>query len=93
MTDRWTEEQLRYFLHVRSGLMKTGFSRDVAEAQARRTIEKRMRQGGSRRRTEGDTKDDLYQEAKRFNITGRSKMDKEQLAKAVQGHRNMTRGQ
>lgn len=92
MTDRWTHQQLQHFLHLRQGLMKTGFSKDVADAQARRAIETRDRKGGSQRRTEGETKDDLYQAAKRYNITGRSKMDKEQLAKAVHGHRNMQRG-
>ena len=93
MTDKWTEQQLQHFIHLRSGLMKTGFSKDVAQAQARRLVEQRQREGDRERRSEEPTKDDLYHEAKRFRITGRSKMDKEQLAKAVEGHRNRSRGQ
>jgi len=94
MTDAWTEKQLIQFVRIRDGFLKTGFEQDIAEAHAARTIE------DSRRRPEkppadpsNPTKDELYHEAKRFNITGRSKMDKEQLAHAVQGHRSTNRGQ
>jgi hypothetical protein len=37
----------------------------------------------SRRRSEGPTKAELYEEARRFGIEGRSKMNKTQLARAV----------
>lgn len=37
------------------------------------------------------TKDQLYQEARRFDIDGRSQMDKEQLENAIAGHRGGTR--
>lgn len=94
MTDAWTEKQLQQFVRIRDGFLKTGFSQDIAEAHAARTIEE------SRRRPQkappdpsNPTKDDLYHEAKRFNITGRSKMDKEELERAVRGHRSFHRGQ
>jgi hypothetical protein len=94
MTDAWTEKQLLQFARVRDGFLKTGFPLDIAEAHARRTIEQ------SRRRPQkppsdpaNPTKDELYREAMRYNITGRSKMDKEQLANAVHGHRMTSRGQ
>ncbi len=44
------------------------------------------RRGGLRsgtRRAKGRTRDQLYEEAKRMGIDGRSKMNKEQLRKAV----------
>jgi plasmid stabilization system protein ParE len=44
------------------------------------------RRGGLRsgtRRAKGRTRDQLYQEAKRMGIDGRSKMNKEQLQRAV----------
>jgi hypothetical protein len=44
------------------------------------------RRGGLRsgtRRPKGRTKEQLYNEAKRMNISGRSKMNKEQLQRAV----------
>lgn len=87
MTDRWSEQQLRHFITVRDSFVKTGFSKDVAEAQARRTIEARMSRGEPVRRSEEPTKDDLYREAMRYNITGRSKMDKDELAEAVEEYR------
>jgi hypothetical protein len=44
------------------------------------------RRGGLRsgtRRSKGRTRDQLYEEAKKMNIEGRSKMSKEQLQRAV----------
>lgn len=87
MSETWTEQQLQQFVRVRDGFMKTGFSKDVAEAHARRTVEERLAKGEKPRRSEDPTKDELYLEAKRFNITGRSKMDKEALSRAVEQRR------
>jgi hypothetical protein len=39
--------------------------------------------GSGARRERGRTKEQLYNEAKRMNITGRSKMNKQQLQRAV----------
>jgi hypothetical protein len=47
--------------------------------------------GGRRsgtRRPKGRTKDQLYNEAKRLNISGRSKMSKAQLQRAVAGKKS-----
>lgn len=88
MTDSWSEQQLQHFRRVRDGFIKTGFSKDVAEAHARRTVEQRRARGERPRTSEDPTKDELYLQAKRFNITGRSKMDKEELARAVAGYRS-----
>ena len=48
------------------------------------------RRGGLRsgtNRTKGRTKEQLYNEAKRMNIAGRSKMNKQQLQRAVDGRK------
>lgn len=90
MTDSWNEKQLAQFARIRDGFMKTGFSRDVAEAHAARTLREREAQPEKPRRTEGETKDELYHEAKRYNIAGRSQMDKSQLAAAVKSHRTQS---
>lgn len=90
MPDAWTARQLAQFAHLRDGFLKTGFDQDTAEAHAKRTIEQRP--ATRRRLIEEPTKDDLYREAKRYNITGRSKMDKEALAEAVAKHRSGARG-
>ncbi|HVS04322.1 MAG TPA: Rho termination factor N-terminal domain-containing protein [Thermoanaerobaculia bacterium] len=42
--------------------------------------------GVPRRTTRGQTKDELYEQAQRLGIEGRSKMSKQQLARAVQRH-------
>jgi hypothetical protein len=93
MTDAWTERQLAQFARIRDGLLKTGFSAEDAAAHARHTMEQaRSRPRKPAPDPEHPTKDQLYHEAKRYNITGRSKMDKEQLSHAVQGHRSSDRG-
>lgn len=91
MTDAWNEKQLAQFARIRDGFMKTGFSRDVAEAHAARTVRERAEQPEKPRRSAEATKDELYHEAKRYNIAGRSQMDKRQLADAVRTHR-LSRG-
>ncbi|MCW2921616.1 MAG: hypothetical protein JWL76_1490 [Thermoleophilia bacterium] len=94
MTDAWTEKQLAQFVRVRDGFIKTGFPEDVAAEHAARTIEQsRKRPKKAEPDPANPTKDDLYREAMRYNITGRSKMDKDQLANAVHGHRRMDRHQ
>jgi len=48
------------------------------------------RRGGLRsgtRRSKGRTKEQLYNEAKKMNIEGRSKMNKQQLQRAVDGRK------
>jgi Protein of unknown function (DUF2795) len=68
-----------------------------APTRARRRNKSRM--GGSRstkgsarsrtrsRQAEGPTRDELYEEARRLDVSGRSKMSKAQLARAVSGRR------
>ena len=55
--------------------------------QSRRQLSTRSRGGSRPRRTRGGgderTKEDLYREARRLGIEGRSKMNKQQLAQAI----------
>jgi hypothetical protein len=54
------------------------------------TDESSSRRGGQRSGhpgPRGRTRDQLYEEARRMNIDGRSKMNKEQLLHAVDGHK------
>ena len=49
------------------------------------------RRGGQRsgtNRQKGRTRDQLYEEAKNLNIEGRSKMNKDQLQKAIAGKKS-----
>lgn len=81
MSDHWSEQQLQHFIRIRDSMVKTGFSRDVAEAQARRAVAARRE---PQRRSAERTKDDLYRLAMQYNIPGRSKMDTDQLRAAVE---------
>ena len=81
MAEQWSEEQMRRFIRIRDSMVKTGFSKDVAEAQARRALAQRTE---PQRRSAERTKDDLYRLAMRYQIPGRSKMDTEQLRVAVE---------
>ena len=60
-------------------------SRTQAKSSASRSRTTRGR--SSRRQSEGPTKEELYAQAKRLNVEGRSKMNKTQLARAVAGKR------
>lgn len=87
----WSTRQRYRFLRVRNALMKAGHTLEEASEQASRVINSRPDPRSGRRVAEGEsTKDDLYREAMRFNITGRSKMDKEQLEEAVRRRRQLS---
>ena len=77
-------------------------ARRVGSASARRTPARSSRAGQAKRSTsrgqttrrrrssrqnEGPTKEELYEQAKRLDIEGRSKMNKSQLARAIGGKR------
>lgn len=91
MPSEWSDKQERQYRHIRDGYVKSGASRSEAEERAARTINARREARGETKTGDGSpSKDELYQQAKRFNITGRSKMDKEELENAVAGHRGGT---
>ena len=93
MTDAWTEQQLAQFARISQGLQRAGLSAQEADAHARRTIEEaRIRPRKPPPDPDNPTKDQLYREAMRYDIAGRSKMDKDQLLHAVEGHRVANRG-
>jgi hypothetical protein len=84
VTDGWTEKERQQFARIRDGFLKTGFSPEDAEEHARRTLEQaRIRPRRPAPDPQNPTKDDLYQLAKRYDIAGRSQMDKEELERAV----------
>ncbi len=92
MTDVWNEKQLAQFARIRDGFLKTGFTPEDAEAHARRTIDEARIRPRRKPDPANPTKDDLYREAMRYDIAGRSKMDKAELVKAVEGYRSANRG-
>ncbi|MCW2924924.1 MAG: plasmid stabilization protein [Thermoleophilia bacterium] len=88
MPDAWTDKQERQYRHIRDGYVKSGASPEEAEERAARTINARREAAGEAKGGDGaPSKDDLYQQARRFDIAGRSKMDKRELEDAIAGHR------
>ncbi|MGH2921365.1 MAG: DUF2795 domain-containing protein [Gaiellaceae bacterium] len=65
----------------RSSRTRSTPTRSQAKSSASRRRASRGR--SSRGQSEGPTKEELYEQAKRLNIEGRSKMNKSQLARAV----------
>lgn len=92
MPRSWSDKRERQYQHIRDSYLDEGLSRDEAEERAARTVNARREAAGEAKGgDDSPTKDELYRQAKRFNITGRSKMDKEQLENAIAGHRGGTR--
>lgn len=84
-------KRARQYEHIKSSAKQSGASTGRAKEIAARTVNKQRaqsgearssRSGGSRR-SGGRTKEQLYAEARRRNIRGRSKMTKAQLQRAL----------
>ncbi len=87
-------KRARQYEHIKESQKERGTSESRAEEIAARTVNKERarddmsssRRGGQRSGTDrqkGRTRDQLYNEAKRLGIEGRSSMNKAQLQRAV----------
>lgn len=74
----WSDKDERKYEHIKESQRRQGRSPDRAEEIAARTVNKDRAQ-------EGRTKEQLYNEARRMGIEGRSKMSKQQLQRVVAG--------
>ena len=89
MPQSWSNKRERQYEHIKESEKKQGRSTKRAKEIAARTVNKdRARSGETRGRasrtsTRGGTKEQLYNEAKRRNVPGRSRMTKAQLQRAV----------
>ena len=92
----WSAKRERQYEHIKDSEKKQGRSTKRAKEIAARTVNKeraqkgetkssssRSRSGSSSSGNGGQTKEQLYQQAKRLGIDGRSKMSKQQLQRAV----------
>src|SRR5436305_15228486 len=92
----WSAKRERQYEHVKDSEKKQGRSTKRAKEIAARTVNKERAQKGetkgsssarsrssSSSSNNGQTKEQLYQQAKRLGIDGRSKMSKQQLQRAV----------
>ena len=91
----WTAKDERQYEKIKESSEKRGASTERAKEIAARTINKTRREHGEtpNRKTQGTgnpkssredrTKDELYNRAQDLGITGRSKMSKSELIKAI----------
>ncbi len=91
----WSGKDRRMYEHVKESEEARGVGEERAEEIAARTVNKQRREEGRtpNRTTQGTgnpgqpleehTRDELYNLAKGMNIGGRSRMDKEELVRAI----------
>ena len=75
-------KRARQYSKIKQSARKRGASTSRAKEIAARTVKKKRSQSATSRST-GQTKEQLYNRAKRLRIAGRSSMNKSQLQRAV----------
>ncbi|RZU54335.1 hypothetical protein EV385_6286 [Krasilnikovia cinnamomea] len=78
----WSSKRERQYEHIKESERERGRSTDRAKEIAARTVNKQRAESGEAR-SSGRSKEALYAEAKRRHITGRSKMTKAELERAL----------
>ena len=76
-------KRARQYEHIKDSARERGVSTDRAEEIAARTVNKERARHGEARSSSRLSRDQLYEEAKRRNVKGRSKMTKAQLQRAL----------
>ena len=79
-------KRARQYEKIKKSAKQQGRSESRAEEIAARTVNKEKARGGQRsgtNRQKGRTRDQLYNEAKKLGVEGRSSMNKSQLQRAV----------
>jgi plasmid stabilization system protein ParE len=96
MPKRWTNKEERQYEHIKEGAKKRGKTTARAKEIAARTVNKQRQKqartgnktpqgtGNPRKPLEERTRDELYNKAKQMDIAGRSKMNKQQLTRAIE---------
>lgn len=91
----WSKKDQRQYEHIKESSLERGKSEDRAEEIAARTVNKQRREEGRtpNKTTQGTgnptsaleerTKDELYNRARELEIEGRSRMNKDELVRAI----------
>lgn len=100
MPSAWSNKDERQYEHIKESALESGKSEDRAKEIAARTVNKERRQEGRtpNKTTQGTgnpnkslqdrTVAELRNRARELKISGRSKMNKADLVKAIQGKRS-----
>jgi hypothetical protein len=91
----WSRKDERQYEHVKDSAQQRGRSSERAKELAARTVNKQRREegrtpnrstqgtGNPNRGLEARTRDELYNRARELGIDGRSKMNKDELVRAI----------
>lgn len=91
----WSKKDERQYEHIKGSALDRGAGEDRAKEIAARTVNKQRREEGRtpNKRTQGTgnpnqpreehTRDELYNQAKQVDISGRSSMNKAELIEAI----------
>jgi hypothetical protein len=91
----WSRKDERQYEHVKDSAQQRGRSTERAKELAARTVNKQRREegrtpnrssqgtGNPHRGLEARTRDELYNRARELGIDGRSKMNKDELVRAI----------
>ena len=100
MPSAWSNKDERQYEHIKDSALESGKSEDRAKEIAARTVNKNRREEGRtpNKTTQGTgnpnkslqdrTVAELRNRARELDIAGRSKMNKADLVKAIQGKRS-----
>jgi plasmid stabilization system protein ParE len=95
MPDAWSNKDERKYEHIKESSQERGMDEDRAQEIAARTVNKQRREEGRTPNTrsqgtgnpnqgyEARTRDELYNIARERNISGRSRMSKDELIQAL----------
>lgn len=97
MPEAWSDKRERQYEHIKDSAKERGKSTKRAKEIAARTVNKQRREHGEtksgKQRTSGTgnpnrglddrSNDELYNRAKQLDIEGRSKMNKDELVRAI----------
>ena len=101
MPQAWSKKRERQYEHIKDSAQKRGKSSRRAKEIAARTVNKSRREegetqsgkkttsgtGNPNRGLEERSKQELYNQAKKLDIEGRSKMNKSELVQAIRKER------
>lgn len=98
-TSKWSNKDERQYEHIKESAKERGTNEKRAKAIAGATVNKKRRQRGRtpRKTTQGTgnpnrplaerTRQEVYNRARQLDISGRSRMNKDELVRAVEKHR------
>ena len=98
MPQAWSNKDERMYEHIKESSEERGIPEDRAEEIAARTVNKQRREegrtpnkttqgtGNPNRSLEARTVEELRNRAKDLKIPGRSKMNKQELVRAIRSH-------